>query len=461
MQSFVVWSDEIEGRLDPFSYTPQIKSFLNTQTKSKYAVKLGSIISSGSYGILPPSDCYAEGGEVLLVRATELKPDLEIDLKNSIPVPNIFYESERARLRKNDILLAVKGATIASNKSVCFVDDEPPNAIVNGSIFRFQVKEGINPKYMAYALCFENSKRQMNLLLIANNAVNYLDRTVINNLLIPLPSLSIQNQIVDIMQSAYAQKKQMEAEAQRLLDSIDGYVLDEIGIKLPAVEDRMCFVANSEEVQGNRVDAYYYQPKFIKLIAAIYQAPFESDSLEGISIKIINGLDFREFTEVGIPYLRVSNIKPNFFDLTNVKFIPTFSISKDIELDSGDLLITRKGTYGISVVVDDEHKRMVISSEIFRVVLKNDNVNPHYIAIWLNSNITKQLFDRSSTGGIMGHLSQDALKNFQIPLPPLSIQKKIADGVKRRISEAERLKAEASKIIEEAKKQVEGMIFGE
>ncbi len=164
---------------------------------------------------------------------------------------------------------------------------------------------------------------------------------------------------------------------------------------------------------------------------------------------------------MGIPYLRVSNIKPNSFDLADVKFIPAFSISKDIELDSGDLLITRKGTYGVAVVVDDEHRNMIISSEIFRTVLKKENINPYYIAVWLNSNITKRLFNRISTGGIMGHLSQEALKTFQIPLPPLEIQNKIADEVKRRISEAERLKTEAGKIIAEAKKKVEGMILGD
>jgi restriction endonuclease S subunit len=461
LESFVVQSDEIEGRFDPFSYTPQFKSFLKEQIKSKYSVKLGSIISSGSYGVLPPSDCYVEGGDILLVRATELMPDFEIDFSNSIPVPETFYKNERARLRKNDVLLAVKGATIASDKSICFVESEPPKSIVNGSIFRFQVNGGINPKYIAYALCFQNAKRQMNFLLIANNAVNYLDRTVINNLLIPLPPLSIQNQIVDLMQSAHVQKKQMEEDAQKLLDSIDDYVLDELGIKLPEVEYKMCFVVNSEKVQNDRVDAYYHQLKFINLIEIIQQAPFEVYSLEDISTKIINGLDFRKFAKTGIPYLRVSNIKPNAFDLTDIKFIPSFNISKDIKLETGDLLVTRKGTYGVAVIVDDDHKDMVISYDIFRVVLNKDNSNAHYIAIWLNSYAAKRLFNRISAGGIMGHLSQDALEIIKIPLPPLDIQNKIAEEVKRRISEAERLKAEANKLVEEAKKQVEEMILGD
>lgn len=308
MQCFVVNSDELKQRFDPFSHTPQFKSFLNDQTKSKYSIKLGSIISSGSYGVLPPSECYSEGGEILLVRATELMPDFEIDFTNSIPVPNIFYESERARLRKNDILLAVKGATIASNKSVCFVDDEPPKSIVNGSIFRFQVKEGINSKYVAIALCLETSKKQMNMLLIANNAVNYLDRNIINNLLISLPPLSIQNQIVDIMQSAYAQKKQIGAEAQRLLDSIDGYVLNELGIKLPEIKNKKCFLVWDNEVV-QRLDPLYYAKDVFSFLK---EFSYDVKPLEGITYYLKTGFaagsSQQEAVDKGIIQIRPTNI---------------------------------------------------------------------------------------------------------------------------------------------------------
>ena len=39
-----------------------------------------------------------------------------------------------------------------------------------------------------------------------------------------VPPLDIQNRIVEIMQSAYTQKKQKEQEADTLLSSIDDYV---------------------------------------------------------------------------------------------------------------------------------------------------------------------------------------------------------------------------------------------
>lgn len=454
MQSFVVWSDEIEGRLDPYYLKtfPIVKSIKT----SYHLISLSYLLKEPpQYGANEAAVQGDSKTDVRYIRITDIDEYGNLkdnDWKTAKNIENKYL------LEDNDILFARSGAT--AGKTFIYRRDFG-KAIFAGYLIRFRFDEKkVDPRYIFYYTQLSRYANWINLIQRPSGQPN-INSEEYKAFEIPLPPLKVQHNIVQIMMSAYEQKKQKEAEAQRLLDSIDGYVLDELGIKLPEVEGKMCFVVDSKEVRENRTDAYYYQPRFIKLIEAVRRSFFEIKTLEDISTKIINGLDFRKFSEVGIPYLRVSNIKPNSFDLTNVKFIPIFSISKDIELDSGDLLITRKGTYGISVIVDDEHKRMVISSEIFRVVLKNDNVNPYYIAIWLNSNITKQLLDRSSTGGIMGHLSQDALKNFQIPLPPLGIQNKIAEEVKRRMSDAERLKAGANKIIEEAKKQVEKMILGD
>ncbi len=453
MQSFVVWSNEIEGRLDVFYYLPEfvkIERLLN-KFECKRLKDISTDIKNGS----TPTGGIFETEGIPYFRSQDFNL-FDFEIKQFI-TPEFHKKLARSKVTSGDVLIAVVGATLGVTG---YVPDGIKEANINQNVARVRIKDDdIDGKYLAIVLASNIGQKQ----LLRNATLTtqaYLNNQQLENIRIPFFPLSIQTQIVEIMQSAHNQKKQKEAEARGLLASIDDYVLDELGIKPPEVEDKMCFVVDSEEVRENRADAYYYQPRFTKLIEAIQQAPFKNHTLEVISTQIINGLDFREFTETGIPYLRVSNIKPNSFDISDVKFIPAFSISKDIELDSGDLLITRKGTYGNSVIVDDEQKRMVISSEIFRVVLKRDNVNPHYIAIYLNSNITKQLFNRISAGGIMGHLSQDALKNIQIILPPLEIQNKIAYEIKRRISEAERLKTEASKIIEEAKKKVEEMILG-
>lgn len=119
--------------------------------------------------------------------------------------------------------------------------------------------------------------------------------------------------------------------------------------------------------------------------------------------------------------------------------------------DIGERLAFRRSTGGTRPALDYQALKTI------PVVFKPEIVDIMQSA--LEQKKQEEVFDRISTGGIMGHISQDALKNTPIPFPPLEIQHKIAEEVKRRISDAERLKAEASKIIEEAKKQVEEMIF--
>ena len=48
-----------------------------------------------------------------------------------------------------------------------------------------------------------------------------------------MKNVEIQNKIVTLMDKAFSQKKEKETESQRLLESINDYILDELRIKLP------------------------------------------------------------------------------------------------------------------------------------------------------------------------------------------------------------------------------------
>lgn len=70
---------------------------------------------------------------------------------------------------------------------------------------------------------------------------------------IPTPSKEVQQRIVDIYSKASEQKRAKEQEAQTLLDSIDSYLLGELGITLPETQQRqLAFKVNISEMLGNR-----------------------------------------------------------------------------------------------------------------------------------------------------------------------------------------------------------------
>ena len=114
-----------------------------------------------------------------------------------------------------------------------------------------------------YLFTFLSSKLVLNqtTCLMTGNTLPRLQTQDVQRLPILLPPPNIQNHIASFMRSAYAQKKQKEQEADAFLDSIDDYVLAELGIKMPEVEEKKCFVVYANETVDRRVDSYYYQSK--------------------------------------------------------------------------------------------------------------------------------------------------------------------------------------------------------
>jgi restriction endonuclease S subunit len=454
MQSFIVWSDEIERRLDPYYLKtfPIVKSIKT----SYHLISLSYLLKEPpQYGANEAAVQGDSKTDVRYIRITDIDEYGNLkdnDWKTAKTIENKYL------LEDNDILFARSGAT--AGKTFIYRRDFG-KAIFAGYLIRFRFDEKkVDPRYIFYYTQLSRYANWINLIQRPSGQPN-INSEEYKAFEIPLPPLKVQHNIVQIMMSAYGQKKQMEAEAQKLLDSIDSYVLEKLGIKLPAVEDKMCFIVDSEEVQNNRMDAYYYQPKFEEVEKALEEGKYRIEKLKEFITKIHYGISIKNvYVDEGIPLLRILNLKPNKIDLRDVVNLEE-SKRKEIGngfVYAGDLLISRSGSVGIVAVVPKEADGFAFGSFMIKFCV-NDEVNKEYVSIWLNNKISKLLTGREKIGAIQGNITISTIENYLVPLPPLEIQNKIADEVKRRISEAERLEAEASKIVEEAKRQVEEMIL--
>jgi type I restriction enzyme M protein len=153
--------------------------------------------------------------------------------------------------------------------------------------------------------------------------------------------------------------------------------------------------------------------------------------------------------------LKVADIKKNYIDNYNIKYIQKFKESEFISKNT--LLITRKGTVGNSIFIQED-KKYTASSEIFIIKL-SEIIDGDYLAeVNLSEFVQKQYIEKN-TGTIMPSLSQDKLKEILIPLPPLDIQKKISNhigSIKKKVSELLILR---SKTEHQAKQEFEKTIF--
>jgi restriction endonuclease S subunit len=283
----------------------------------------------------------------------------------------------------------------------------------------------------------------------------------LKKVIVLLPPPKTQNSIVQLMDNAYEIKKQKETEAQQLIDSINDYVLSELGIKLPELKDKICFVVWSDEIE-ERIDPFYYRYDFVKIDKNIKS--LNHKRIRDLSLDLKNGSTPAGgvFEKEGVPYFRSQDF--NLFDFKINQFI-TPDFHKQLmrsAIRSGDVLVAVVGaTLGVIGYVPKEIKEGNINQNVARVRVIDKNINPKYLAILLASDLGQKQIFRNATVTTQAYLNNQQLGEIKIPLPPLQIQNNIANEVKARMQKAEQLQKEAKTVLEEAKERVERVILGE
>ena len=455
---FVVMIEELEKRFDPYYYKPGFLHAMSIIQKFPSIKKLREIVEPIKNGSTPHSGKFEKEG-IIFIRSQDLVLD-EIHPENLLFITNEFNEMlKRSEVHSEDVLVAVVGATLGR---VAIVPPTISVANINQNVAKLRVKNKseVSP-YFLYAFLSSNFGQKQMFRQSTLTTQAYLNNQQLGDILVPLPSREIQDKIANIMETAYRIKKEKLTQAKELMDSINPYLLGELRIELPEIEEKRSFAVDYFELKnGLRHDPFFYKSSYRIIEEKLNQGNYPVKSYGEVIINIINGLDFRKFTERGIPYLRVANIKPDEIDETEVKYVPLSlsDVKKDIHLRAGDVLLTRKGTFGVAASVKNKTE-YIISSEIFRIRL-NKSVLPSYFAIINNSSFIQELIKQRTIGGIMGSLSQKALASIKIPVPLLPIQEEIVEEVQDRRQLAKKLREETEKIVQQAKDWVERIILG-
>jgi len=460
MECFAVYSNDIMGRIDPL----YLKNILVLEKiKNKYSlVKLGSLLKKNvQYGANESAINGNPIKDVRYIRITDI--DEFGNLKNNDWKTSQIVK-KKYELNEGDILFARSGATAGK----CFYyKNEYGKSIFAGYLIRFVFDEKkVNPKYIFYYSQLNHFKLWIRTIQRPSGQPN-INSEEFKSFKIPLTPLSIQNQIVSIMDNAYKIRKQKEAEAKKLLNSIDEFVLNELGIKLPELKDRMTFVVQANDVKFKRIDAYYHHPKFEEVEEAIEKGKYEIRELKEITDKLLSGQrpkgGVRQISE-GIPSLGGEHVlNDGSIAITNIKYIPfDFHESKlRSKVNKNDILIVKDGaTTGKVGIVPDNYpfQEANINEHIFLLRVM-EGINPYYLFSLLKSQIVQMQIKRDITGGTIMGIISETTESLKIPLPPLSTQNKIAEEVRRRMQKAERLQKEAKQLLQESKEKVEKIIL--
>ena len=260
---FIVQRSEIEGRLDPKMalYNRKVQNSLYPKVKLKDV-----LVCKPQYGASEPGVPRSSIKEPRYIRITDIDENGLISHDELGATAKII--ENKYILCENDILIARSGATVGKayiHKPALY------DCFFAGYLIRFIINtDKALPEYIFTYTQLNAYKEWVNAIQRPSAQPN-INSEEYQSLEIPLPNIERQQVIVDVIKSAYLQKKQKESEAKQLLDNVDAYILNELGITLPEIKTDLknrIFKVNRSELE-ERLDPTVYKDG-IKLISNNY-----------------------------------------------------------------------------------------------------------------------------------------------------------------------------------------------
>jgi len=344
----------------------------------------------------------------------------------------------------------------------------PDDGICTPEIVPFRVYGGIDPSYIVNYL---KSPYVDNLI----NSITYgvkmprVGTETMTSLLVPIPPLEEQRRIVEKIDevasavSAYdvayqksealnstfpeALKKSGKLVPQDPSDEPAEALLEHIRAEKQRLVKEGEIKKDKHESVIFRRDNSHYEKRGSKEENINDIIPFElPDSWEWIRLSaILTSTDAgkspqcenrpRTIGEWGV--IKTTAIQDGYFLAEENKVLPLdFNLQESMVVHHGDLLITRAGPRnrtGVICVVDGEPENLILSDKTVRLSYLRNFVNPHYVMTALSSPAMQYFVVDAMTGMASSqvNISQEKMKTFLLPLPPLNEQQRIVDEVSK------------------------------
>lgn len=452
-------------------FDPQMVLYKKSTNSFRYNTVLFKdlLLSNPMYGANEAGSERKNKNEPRYIRITDI--DEFGNLKDGLGVTAKVIESKYF-LNENDLLFARSGATVGK----AYIHRKKDyNCFFAGYMIKFIIDSNkINPYFIFLYTQLDIYKQWVQAIQRAAGQPN-INAEEYKSLPIPIPPTNIQQDIINIIQKAYNQKEQKEIKAQNKIESIDKYLLNELGIQQfsdekESLKDRV-FLRKFSEISGDRFDADYYRNRYYENIHYLSQNKnFKLLTLGEISLNIFQGVGQNLTAKQDNILLKVKNImNDNKIDFENVEFIENIPETK--KLINGDIITPFIGEaikkYKFSVFNQPQNNFNYTVDNNTGVIRLKEKYNPIYVSAFFMSSIGKILIEQLSGGGGVPFLGSNSANKLLVPIPVLNNnvdfdkQNMIADNIQKLRDEAQALKDEAIQIFEDAKKEVEKIILGD
>ena len=134
----------------------------------------------------------------------------------------------------------------------------------------------------------------------------------------------------------------------------------------------------------------------------------------------------------GLPLINIKDIVEDQLNWRNLLIISLDEIRKPERfcVEPGDVLITCRGTQFKVAVVPGKISRGIITANLIAIRPRPEQLSPVYLAAYLRSKDgERELLARRTSQTAQIVLSLSSVEELRVPLPPLSVQEKIARAI--------------------------------
>ena len=458
---FILQRSELEKRFDPFYYVPALveleKKFLDRKPKKlrDYVVS----IASGATPKTTESELYYTGKEngIPFLRVQNLSSTGVLEFDDCKYINKETHEGylKRSQVFENDLLVKITGVGRMAVASVAPANFE---GNINQHICVIRTGSKEISKTLAAFLNSDIGEK-----LASRRSTGGTRPALDYPALLSIPVV-YDKHILQITGKVVEQKKQNDAAAEKLLASIDDYLLKELGITMPALPENILknriYKTSIKEISGGRFDPFYHQKKFSDNIQAIIKGKYPAKPLrEIVSGNPVKGSLPKQEEKDGENYVvQINSINADgtisFDDLLRAKNI----FSKGQKLKQGDVLIVITGATIGKISFWNYEGDYYLGGDIVKFQT-NSFADNSFVFHFLRSTLCQIEIKRNITGATNGHLAPEDVKHMLIPVPPIDKQNEIAEHITVIRKQAQTLKDRTKEALKKASEEIEEILL--
>lgn len=462
---FAVKRGDIEKRFDPHANHPKFQDIFGRL--KKYAIlPLRDYAECIFSGMTPKSggDAYTESEDgILFIKSGCLSNDGILATDSTSKIKSDIHNGlmKSSKLKKNDVLIAIVGATIG--KVGLFDSDCEAN--INQAIAAVRLKDTMLPEFLvAYMLSpFGQAYLEYLKRPVARANINLEE---IGQIGIPQLSIEQQQQFINSFYSVRSLKECKIKEANKLLENTKNAVFETIGVLFDKYTPSLYSFSRLRDLNGTGIfcnpHSDYLNTVFAKLRENVYCVGELAEFVE------INPTTSRAGLQDDTPVSFVP--MPAVAEKTNhvsYEVIPYKDVRSGFTVFQRDDLLWAKITpcmqNGKSFVASNMPTRIGFGSTEFHVLRKRDEriYMPYLWVLLTDSNILEAAQGMFCGSAGQQRVSDSFLKRFPLVLPSIEKQKEVANQVFNALETNRIMRDEAEEEWRNAKELFEKKLLGE